>query len=625
VRLKPFVRLLLGFSICVVAADAYGHCDVAYSAAPTIAYKNTPHAVVDSRTSIFAAENYLSKRSPIDPGSRAGLSFAQMTSAQIRAAMPKDVSDLNTKTIQANEIQKRQKILTYWLLYVRKLYEEQNFSSVVATIRMLRAKGVLIDSAVNDGYDDGDVVIEAFFSIGTLTRIFRAYEEPAKLAVLSTREFDQAYRNALKATIETQASTFHYEDPDLLGYGRLKRKYTPQIGQDALRPAISFAKAQAQEKVWDRIGNLSAFDEILGVSDDVKNQVDMFIKAGSVVGSLAIDKESGTATLYAGLDCRNDFEGHLNLLERALPKGKERFALSALVKAGDRYVLTVNQLGHVYIDEQEFSQLMDGKSVGGKDSSENDGGFNAAISKLIQTKTSLVLWSHPMMQKSGQAREATMKFAHALGRAYPDLNVVIDDPNPRVPLLAEKIAQLPIPAKNIYVVIDRQYSVKFQGALADDADELRKQVGRDNVVFFDGNEPSLPPSADERAVIVITGHSDSALEAFIDRLAEKGYLRNNLVVLQSCGSELSPRLVSKINNKYGAAGTFHYPDKILEDDALQHTKEVLRAATSASTAFGRIVRDRAAKPPKAWGRAMEGVWTICEALAIDPLRRFQWT
>jgi hypothetical protein len=53
----------------------------------------------------------------------------------------------------------------------------------------------------------------------------------------------------------------------------------------------------------------------------------------------------------------------------------------------------------------------------------------------------------------------------------------------------------------------------------------RTLIGKDNVVFFDGKEPDLAPSTHERAVIVITGHSDKSLEAFIDHLASKGYLK----------------------------------------------------------------------------------------------------
>lgn len=204
-----------------------------------------------------------------------------------------------------------------------------------------------------------------------------------------------------------------------------------------------------------------------------------------------------------------------------------------------------------------------------------------------------------------------MRFAHAVSKAYPELNVVIDEPNPRVPALVRKIGELAIGTRDVYVVVDRLYSVKFQGALADEADQIKKLIGKDRLIFFNGKEPSLKPSAKERAVLVITGHSDQALEAFIDHLGAKGYLQNNLVVLQSCGNDLSPKLVSKINGRYKAAGIYHYPEKILEQDALKHTLAVLQAVVSEGGPFGRLVRDRGSKPATPWTGRMEGVWSVC--------------
>jgi hypothetical protein len=584
------------------APHAVAHCDLAYSAGPKVSYKVTASAIVRSRTSVLEAESVVAR------GNASGRkSYSAMTASEVRAAMPPDsISPRN------NDLGTRQKSLTYWLLYTRKLYEEDQFGMVANTIGALRARGLLRDSDALGGYDDGDVERGAYFSVPNLTRIFRAYEEPAKLALLSAAGFNTNYRAALQATIETQANTFNFDDSNLPLMMGVRTDFLPTVSQVALRPAADFARSQALEKRWDLISKLEEYNEVLGISNDIKGRVEMYVNTGTVVASLAVNEQTGRSSLFSGLSCQNDFEQTLGLIAESLPQDKG-VALGALVKAADRYVLTVDRRGHVYVTESEMNQLMTGKTVAGLDQDERVGGFDKVVRELIETDTSLVLYSHPMMQKNGPARQATMRFAHAIARAYPALNVVIDEPNPRVPSLAQAIASLSISPQDVYVVIDAQYSVKFQGELADDADEVRKLIGNDNVVFFDGTEPNLPPSPHERAVIVITGHADVALENFIDHLADKGYLRNNLVVLQSCGdTPLSSRLVSKINNKYEAAGTFHYPEKILERDALIHTKELLKSTVDAvGVSFGRLVRDRAGNPSKPWGRAMNGVWTIC--------------
>jgi len=138
-------------------------------------------------------------------------------------------------------------------------------------------------------------------------------------------------------------------------------------------------------------------------------------KLDRFVGSLAVDQRTGMASLSAGLSCQNDFQDSLDQLERELPKNQNRIALGGLVKAADRYVLTVNRFGHVYVSEEEFAQLMLGKAVKGMDQNEKEGGFHRVIKQLIESDTSLVLWSHPMMQKKmDRLGNATMRFAHAL-------------------------------------------------------------------------------------------------------------------------------------------------------------------------------------------------------------------
>lgn len=588
----------------IAASQAAAHCDLAYSGSPAIQYTAVQKQAVEKRASYREAEALVLQSYKNQVGNAAaGLTLEAMTPSEVRAASPQSLN-----TIDVGNPYARQRALTFWLIYVRRSYESQQYKTVLQTIAHLRQAGILVDDDATQGFDDGDVRVEAYFSLPSLTRFFMAYEQPAKLVGLGNQGFSSDYRESLTRTIETQVNVLHYDrEPGMWsGYDYP----IPAIGKDALNPAIDFARSMAASTKWNRISDLSPYEEVLGVSGDVPGRTEMYIQADNIVGSLSIDNKTGDAILFSGLSCRNDFEECLQQIGSQLPDPGGEIALGALVKARDRYVLTINGMNHVYVSQQEFDQLMEGKEVPGKGGGEEHGGFDQAIKGLIQANKSLVLWSHPMMQKPGPAREATMRFAHALSRAYSSLNVVIDDPNPRVPELTRKVAELSISAKDVFVLIDPK--VKFTGALSDEVDDIKGMLGPENVIFFDGTEKNLEPADHERAVIVITGHSDEALEKFIDRLGEKGYLTNNLVVLQSCGNALSPRLVSKINGQYGASATFHYPEKILEQDALTHTLGVIGDVVSGKNVFGRVVRDRAARPEKPWGQAMDGVWTVCE-------------
>lgn len=604
-RRSSVAHLLVPAFALVSISQASAHCDAAYAHSPTIAYVEQSRTVLDRRTSYFSAEKELEAR--VNRG-RGNSPPVPPTSSQLRSAMPPQVV-----TPQALDDVSRQRSLTHWLVYIRKLYEENKFASVVDAISEMRVRNILRDADGQGGFDGGDVDTKAYFSLPVLTRIFVAYEKAARLGLLSGNSFNEGYRKALQDTVDTQLSTFNFAelpDPRSNFTAQEYKEYLlPKVREAALRPAVIFAESELTKPKWDRLANLAGYDEVLGISDDLPGRPDVYLQAGQGVAAIVIDQKARTAELVPGLDCRGGFESALGTIAATFAKSDEKAVLSALVKANDRYVLTIPAFGgHVYITENQLTSLMAGEKI-------DDPDFQTAISLLLETNASLILWSHPMMQKAGAARDATIRFAHALGRAYPKLNVVIDSPNVQVPALAAQISSLSISPQDVLVVIDGQYSVKFQGELADQAEELRKLVGTQNVVFFDGKEPVLAPSPRRRAVIVITGHSDIALEKFIEHLAEKGYLKDNLVVLESCGGDLSPRLVAKINSEYGAAGTFHYAGKILEVDAVAHTKEILGGLKSGS-AFGRLVRDRAAKPSKAWQGKMEGVWTICDTLVM---------
>ncbi|OWK25050.1 hypothetical protein AJ87_15025 [Rhizobium yanglingense] len=235
-----------------------------------------------------------------------------MNPSEVRAAMPQSLNAIDTKNLYA-----RQRTLTYWLLYARRSYESQQYETVLQTIAHLRNAGILIDGDAAEGFDDGDVRIEAYFSLPSLTRFFLAYEQPAKLVALGTRGFSSAYRESLKRTIETQVSVLHYDREPGQWYGY---DYpVPAVGMDALNPAIDFARSNAASAKWDRIADLSPYEEVLGVSDDVPGKTEMYIQADNVVGSLLIDDKTGDAMLLSGLSCRNDFELSLGRIGSDFP------------------------------------------------------------------------------------------------------------------------------------------------------------------------------------------------------------------------------------------------------------------------------------------------------------------
>ena len=69
-----------------------------------------------------------------------------------------------------------------------------------------------------------------------------------------------------------------------------------------------------------------------------------------------------------------------------------------------------------------------------------------------------------------------------------------------------------------------------------------------------------------KTVLVVTGHSTEALRDYVSYLGEKGVFRDNLVVLNSCGTVVTREIAEAINVEYGAVATMVFQGKIGASD-----------------------------------------------------------
>lgn len=95
-------------------------------------------------------------------------------------------------------------------------------------------------------------------------------------------------------------------------------------------------------------------------------------------------------------------------------------------------------------------------------------------------------------------------------------------------------------------------------------------------------QSGLPAFAGNRGkgVIVITGHASKELSAFIAELGDAGYFRKNLVILNTCQSEVSRDVANSVTSKYGAKGVLSYEGRLpidLMEDLLVDLSSRIRA------------------------------------------------
>ena len=110
-----------------------------------------------------------------------------------------------------------------------------------------------------------------------------------------------------------------------------------------------------------------------------------------------------------------------------------------------------------------------------------------------------------------------------------------------------------------------------------------------------------------RAVIVITGHIDAQLAAFVRELGRAGAFKGNYVVFGSCYGDLSSELAREINTDFEAVGTFRFEGKIspyaLQDVVTDLTDRISQG--QGKFGFSVVLR-------KSVRRAdLSGIWTVC--------------
>jgi len=225
--------------------------------------------------------------------------------------------------------------------------------------------------------------------------------------------------------------------------------------------------------------------------------------------------------------------------------------------------------------------------------------------------TAKVLYSNPMMQKQGAAMRGADEFAFAIQRSYPDIPIYRDPLSPRTNEIVKRLNDFTIsgPKEVVAVVADESFRPrpKDYNLIQDLKGELVDLGIR--VVTYKPGVTLAAANANGKALIVITGHSDAELAAFVRTLGSQGVFKNSYVLFNSCETPLSRQLITEINTRYGASATFAHEGKVLVDDLDPFLEGFAkRISTIGDKNFGRTLLQTLHE------HRLNGVWTICERL-----------
>ncbi len=229
-----------------------------------------------------------------------------------------------------------------------------------------------------------------------------------------------------------------------------------------------------------------------------------------------------------------------------------------------------------------------------------------ALSRALSTGENHVLFSTPYMEKQSSALSDADAFAFSLRKAYPEPKQLRDPLSPKTSELTRKVSEFGVATPDVLVVLPEDPKAVPQGMTIQNILAELKAANIETVVF---KENEHYKGKKGRAVFVITGHSSMEMEDFVRKLGEAGYLKDNYVVFNSCGTELNRGLIAEINGRFGAVGTFGFEGEIsgaAVQDYLVELVESLKAKAKVNfmEILGKFTRKH----------NLTGIFTVCSHL-----------
>ena len=287
-------------------------------------------------------------------------------------------------------------------------------------------------------------------------------------------------------------------------------------------------------------------------------------------------------------------------------KSTDQMRLFVVNKFADDYYVFVGS-DTIQITPDEFQSLRKGIALPN----------NHFPSKMIQSITSnqeLVLYSDPLILRSGKMQTAADDFVFALAKSYPTRRVYRDPYSDQTSELVSHLASFnPTGTKNVYAVMaDDSFAVQDWKIMQNVKGDLTKN-GITVISFTETSQP-IWQNGEGKGLIVITGHIDEHLAAFVHALGDKGYLKGNYVVFNSCRSPLTRQLISKMNVDFGAAATFAFDSTIDDKNAEDFLVDFSSNLKSQPTQQFDVLLRSSLEHSK-----LNGIWTVCRV--NEPLLR----
>jgi hypothetical protein len=227
--------------------------------------------------------------------------------------------------------------------------------------------------------------------------------------------------------------------------------------------------------------------------------------------------------------------------------------------------------------------------------------------ELLSDDSPIVLYSNPLMHDRSSYLKEAEDVAFAIQHAYPSVRVFRDDFKPGVtPQRVREIGDFRVAGTSQLVAVIAENSFKVDDKRLIQNIEASLTAHGVSVKLWKPGQSWEGGSG--RGVIVISGHIDEQLAAFVRELGRSGVFKENYVVFGSCYEELSSTLIREINHDFGAVGTFRFEGKISPYALQDVLTDLVDRIGRGQAKFG--LPDVLQKSLR-WAN-VSGIWTVCQ-------------
>jgi hypothetical protein len=460
-------------------------------------------------------------------------------------------------------------------LQVSALERDSRSAEIPAVVNELRTNthaGSLVDNGQIDQADSN-----TYFRPETLWSAITAYEFKA-----------EAVQNAGKPEVVSSVAKYLDIPQSSLGIA-------PGPGlREFMGPLTMTMKAAAA----DAGAKLRSLDGVAGVSDG-GNHLDVYVesKIGLPARVLRYSRASGSVDI---LDAASTFQADIG--EALTRYSTPDMRLVSVVREADRYAIQV--AGKKFdLTSGELQTLRNGDPLPSD---------HPLSLEFLTADSPFVLYSNPLMNDHSPYLKEAEDVAFSIQRAYPAAQVFRDDFNPKATpehvrsiqdfRIADASHVVAVVAEDSFRVDDRRLIQNVEAALT--ARGVAVKVWKPGQAWDAGSG---------RAVIVITGHIDEKLAAFVRELGRAGVFKGNYVVLGSCYGDLSSDLVREMNTEFQAVGTYRFEGKInpyaLRDVVTDLADKISQG--QGRFGFSTVLRKSVRRSD------LSGIWTVCRLLQLQ--------